>query len=151
MRLSLARQPLQRNGSVSIVAVSLMHIYQMYLLAHWPATVNATSILALQIIEKLIYSHDGLRYIILAVWLSAIAALIGTLCKIERGRLFIFLPQHLFLGIMAFGGLWAMWKGHYLDGTKIPWPHISADQVAYIVLFAIHSYAIIRRCHDPDG
>lgn len=142
--------PFTRNGAVAICAVSLMHIVQGVLILSSASAVNATPTTALLVVFHAADSPDGARFMAIIVLLSAFTALAGTLLRVGWVRLATLMPQHFFLGIMAFGGMWAALHSAYLDGTARPWQHIATDQIGLVALFAIHSYAILRRAQDQD-
>lgn len=144
------RRPFDRAGTLTILSVSLLHLYQGGMLLTQAHAVTATPLLALRdVLDGIgLHTHDTLGALLLA---TALVALAGAFHKIGWPRILFFVPQHFVLGVMALGGVWATFLGHYLDGTVIPWQHISADQAPMTALFLAHTAAILRRCWDPSG
>jgi hypothetical protein len=141
----------RRAGTLTIVSVCLLHLYQSVMLGIDSAAVGATPLLALRDVlhaAHLYWPHKS--HLILAVVLavSAVTATAGALLSVGQARIWLLMPQHFLLGVMAGGGVWAAWIGRYLDGTVIPWAHISADQAPIMALFLAHTAAILRRCWD---
>ncbi len=143
--------PFSRGGSWAILTISMMHIYQALILSWWPQALRATDMTALFLALRMINLQIHVPSLQIIMILSSILALIGAFFRVGRIRLIVFLPQHLIIGAMAWGGLYASYVGHYLDGTHVSWAHISVDQIGYLSLFSIHSSAIIRRYRDPNG
>ena len=151
-RLKFDRQPFLRGGSFCIVSVSLMHFVQAILLFWSHHTGDATNMLAFLFFIKEI-CVDGIIFEIASfVFIfTSVLAICGTLLKLGWIRIVTLLPQHFILTIMTIGGLYASWIGTYLDGTKMQWEHILADQMPLVALFIVHSSAILRRVNDPNG
>lgn len=146
----MVEQPLCFPGSINILLISSMHIMQAALISASANAANATGLLA--VMNIFFYFKINSALVVAAVLLTtALVAAAGALMRFGRGRIFLFLPQHFLLGTMAIGGIAAMMRGAYLDGTVIPWPHIAADQITMTILFAIHSIAIFRRSRFFDG
>jgi hypothetical protein len=147
---TLDPHPFARGGSVAICAVSVMHLIQAGLLLWSPAAGNATGMRALLTVLDAAGggSAEGAAP---AMVIAALLAAAGALLRLGWVRLLIFVPQHLVLGVMALGGLYAASRGAYLDGTVIGWEHILADQLPLAALFVVHSSAILRRAWDPNG
>jgi hypothetical protein len=143
--------PFSRGGSWAIVTISAMHVYQSAMLQFNPAALHATDLAALVMAFRYIHLMDGILFLQVIMVLSSGAALCGAFYRLGYVRLIIFMPQHLLLAAMAWGGIVAAIHGSYLDGTPMAWAHISADQIGYMALFSIHSSAIVRRCRDPNG
>lgn len=145
--LRLDPHPFNRGGSIAILSVSIMHIVQSCLLFLFPAAGHATNLKAFLIflhIAKIDFGSDIL-------FITAILALIGTLFHLGWIRLALFIPQHFILGVMTLGGMYAAYRGQYLDGTIMQWEHIFTDQLPLLALFIVHSSAIIRRARDSNG
>jgi hypothetical protein len=138
-----------RAGTITILAVALVHLYEAGVLLSGPQAMTATSITAFRIVLKAFDLPHNHFTIAATLLVTALLASIGTICRISHARIFTFLPQHAILGVMAGGGVWAMVVGHYLDGVVVPWQHISVDQAPLFALFISHSAAILRRCWDP--
>jgi hypothetical protein len=149
VRLSLDPHPFSRGGSVAICAVSLLHFIQATLYLYSDVAGNATPLRGLLYVFWAFGIAPKLAIPILMV--SAMLGLVGALCRLGWIRLAIFLPQHLCLGIMAGGGVFAAWQGAYLDGTALPWVHILVDQIPVSAIFLVHTSAIVRRARDPNG
>lgn len=142
--------PFARSGTVTICAVSAMHLVQATLILASGPAVKATATEAVLKVFRVVGAPDGADFMAALLLASALSALAGTFLRLGWPRLAILLPQHLTLGIMAFGGVVAAAHGTYLDGTAIPWSHIVTDQIGYAALFVAHTSAILRRARD-DG
>lgn len=149
--ISFDRRFFARGGSVAIISVSAMHLYQAGLMLVWASAAGATPILEIIQAANRVGLPHGTRFVAVCLIGSALLALFGVACRLGRVRVLLLALQHLLVGIMAYGGIRASLLGRYLDGTTIPWPHIAADQAGLLALFAIHTGAILRRCWDPDG
>lgn len=150
--VKIDNRPFARGGSVTIVVVSLVHIYQAILWSIWPAqTGGATCLIYLLRSMHALDSPDGATFASLMMIAGAILALIGALFRFGWIRILLFIPQQAILCFMAGGGMVAVQQGAYLDGTVIPWQHISADQIWPLAVLVIHTSAILRRCWDPNG
>jgi hypothetical protein len=141
--------PFSRGGSVAICAVSALHLFQAFMLVWVHSAGNATPLRALLFVFW--QFGVGLWLAIPLLSITATSALVATTFRLGWVRLFMLAPQHLFLGIMAAGGLYAAYRGTYLDGTVIPWGHILVDQLPVTALWVIHTSAILRRAWDPNG
>ncbi len=141
--------PFLRGGSVAIVSVSVMHIIQAMLWIWSPAAAHASNMRAFLILLETVGVHSRAGSVILVT--MAVSAIVGATMRLGWGRIATFLPQHFILGVMTFGGLYASYLGHYLDGTVMEWEHILTDQMPLAALFIVHSSAIIRRARDPNG
>lgn len=140
----------KKNGSVTILSVTFAHMVMAILLLQSHETVGATSLTS---IKDLIGPWTDLyRDWVLAETLivSSVMAVLGTMCTVGRGRVLLFIPQQILMFIMALGGMWAAARGHYLDGTPMPWQHIAADQIIYVAMVGAHMNAIVRRCREWD-
>jgi hypothetical protein len=143
------------QGTTEIVVISLMHAYQACLLLWGAHAGNATALRAVMEFSKFTCHSNVVAG---AMLVSAGLAFVGALHRVGWARLLVFfIPQNVFAGAMAAGGLVATYNGAYLDGTKtypdgtaIGWAHISGDQVAFSALFVIHFFATWRRCVDWD-
>lgn len=152
MKIALDPHPFARGGSWAIVCVSAMHIFQAAMMLTWPVKAySATSLIALLKVFHVLGSPDGTHFLSAVMIASALFGLWGATCRMGWARLAVFVPQHILLGIMTGGAVWAWLLGHYLDGTVVPWQHIATDQIVLIALFAVHTSAIVRRCRDPNG
>lgn len=151
MKFELDPYPFSRGGSVVIVVIALMHVYQAGLLHWWPSAIHATNLTAVSMAFRFLHLANGIVCLQIIMYTAAALAVIGAFFRLGWIRVAIFIPQHLILGAMAWGGLLAAYQGHYLDGTQVSWAHITADQAGYVALFLMHSSAIIRRCQDPNG
>ena len=151
MRLGFDRHPLQREGSVAILGVSLMHLVQAAAMLLFASAIGATSLIALLRAFHALDSPDGQTFLSFCMVLIAVVGAAGALFRVGWARVLLFIPQQFILGVQAGGGVWATVLGAYLDGTVIPAPHIAADQIPFLILFGVHWYAIIKRCRDPDG
>lgn len=149
--VELDKHPFARGGSVAIVVVSLVHIYQAVLWLRYPATGGATCLIYVLHAMHALDSPDGRIFASSVMILAAILALIGGLFRFGWIRILLFIPQQALLCFMAGGGVVAIQQGAYLDGTIMPWQHISADQIWPIAVLVIHTSAILRRCWDPNG
>lgn len=136
---------------MAIVAIALMHVYQSWLMYKNVAALGATNLTAVLLAFRFNHLANGMAYMQLMMCAAAALALFGAFCRLGWVRIVIFIPQHLILGAMAWGGVYAAHVGHYLDKTPMAWSHISADQFGYVALFVVHSSAIVRRCRDPNG
>jgi hypothetical protein len=150
MRLALDPHPFARGGSVAIVTISLVHVSQAVVVHLWPLSARATDIMGGVMVLHFIHM-TWLPCLPLLLYLSSVLALFGALFQVGWMRLIVFVPQNLLLGAMAFGGVIAMIKGAYLDGTPMTWPHIYNDQIWVAAMWVVHSSAILRRCWDPNG
>jgi len=150
--LKLERHALMRPGSATLCSVALMHITQAVLWLAMPSAGGATCLLALLRTSHAMENPDG-QHIVTAVMIAGgICGMIGTVCRVGPIRIFLFLPQQMLLGVMAFGGIVASYQGKYLDGTVISGAHIAADQMVYLFLLIAHTNAMIRRSREPsDG
>lgn len=136
-----------------IIVISLVHIYQAWLLMFYNHAGNATALRAVIEVFDILHYHSLVAVTMLA---SALLAVAGTLFRLGWARMVVFfIPQNVFAGAMAFGGIVAAFEGAYLDGTRtyldgtlIGWAHISGDQVAFTALFIIHLFATWRRCNE---
>jgi hypothetical protein len=149
MRPVIGSEAWARGGAMTILICVLMHSYQGILLLAAPHAINATPLLALSTVFRALEIRDA--HLLLG-WLLIVSSALaggGALARVGRLRIWLFLPQHFFLGVMATGGIWASFLGHYLDGTVIPWQHISADQAPIAALFLVHTVAIVLRCWEP--
>jgi hypothetical protein len=143
-----------RIESAVIIVISLMHIYQANLILWGDHAGNATALRAVIEVFR-VMQHPNM--VAAAMVASAILAIIGTLFHIGWARMLVFfIPQNIFAGAMAAGGLVATYNSAYLDGTRtypdgspIGWAHISGDQVAFSALFVLHFLATWRRCGEP--
>lgn len=151
MKLKLDPHPFSRGGSIAIISICAMHIMQASLLLYSPAAGNATSMKALLLTILALGIPGNDRALSYTMIITALLALYGAMFRVGKIRLAVFIPQHLMLGVMAIGGLWAAAHGAYLDGTAMPWVHILADQLGIVALFVVHTSAIIRRAQDPNG
>ena len=143
-------RPFARDGTFTIVAISLMSIAQAANLVIWPVSGHATAVFALLVAFSVIVGqHPNIVAGIMVG--AAILALAGALYRIGRIRLAMFGPQQFLLLVMAAGGLKAAHDGAYLDGTVINWAHILSDQLVTTVLFVTHWNATVRRSRDPYG
>jgi hypothetical protein len=155
MRFPLASDPFGLAGSI-IAVISGMHIYQACLLLWGAHAGNATALRA--VIEVFRVLHNP-HMVAGAMMLSAVLAIAGTLLRLGWARLLVFLiPQNIFAGAMAYGGLVATYNGTYLDGTQtypdgslIGRAHISGDQIAFMAIFITHISATVWRCRDRAG
>jgi hypothetical protein len=143
--------PFARGGSVAIVSTSIMHMMQAAMMWEWPSAAGSTGLIAVIHVMGVIGAPESRVFAGSVMMLSAGMALIGAYYRLGYVRLLLFTLQHFVLGVMAAGGVWAVVRGRYLDGTVIPAPHIFTDQCVLIALFVIHTSAIIRRCRDPNG
>jgi hypothetical protein len=116
-----------------------------------PAAIAATNLKAVLLAFGFFHLPTAAPDLQMALCVGAALALVGAAFRVGLLRIAIFVPQHLLLGGMAWGGLLASYQGNYLDGTSMAWVHINADQVGYVALFVVHSSAIVRRCRDPNG
>jgi hypothetical protein len=151
LKFEFDTNPFWRRGSSIIFVVSGLHIMQALMMMIWPVSSGATCLLALVRVFHSAGSPDGLHFISFFMLASVLLAMYANLMKIGKSRLFLFIPQHILLGIMAGGGVLATWEGRYLDGTVIPWQHVWADQSMILAAFLMHTLAILLRCWDPDG
>jgi hypothetical protein len=144
--LIIDRSAPSRLDSQILLIISLLHAYQGMLTLIYHSSVNATSLLiiakGIAVIPDIGISATATGALMLA---SAAAAIAGTIVFV-RLRSLMFAPQQILLGAMAWGGIFAMLRQHYLDGTAMDWPHISADQSVWISLFLIHALAMVSRC-----
>jgi hypothetical protein len=144
---------LRRFESTVIIVISLMHIYQANLIVWGDHASNATALRAILEVFMII-QHQSL--VAIAMVISAILAITGTLFHLGRERMLVFfIPQNIFAGAMAAGGLVATYNSAYLDGTKtypdgspIGWAHISGDQIAFSAIFILHFLATWWRCRE---
>jgi hypothetical protein len=143
--------PFSRGGSVALVATAVMHVYLAALLSWQPPAIHATDLTAVMLAFRLDHLAHGIAWMQLLMCAASSLAVAGAFFRVGWVRIVIFIPQHLILGAMAWGGLYAALLGHYLDATPMVWSHINADQIGYICLFFVHSSAILRRCWDPNG
>lgn len=142
--------PFMRLSTTVICGISLLHLYQGGMMLASPHAIGATPLLALRMVIHLFglrHSHEWLGVGLIISALVAIAAAFG---RVGRARIWALTPQHLVLGIEAAGGIWATAIGRYLDGTVIPWQHISTDQAPTAILFLVHTAAVIWRCRKAD-
>lgn len=137
-----------RSGSLTILAVCGLHIHQAILLLYSPYTASTTALISMRSLLKGFGVPAPEMSIGIMMLVSAFVAAMGVLYRIGRSRFFWLLSQQVFLGVMAAGGIIATIKGYYLDGTKIHWQQINADQAAYLWFFIAHFVAIGRRCWD---
>lgn len=144
----LDRYCLRRNGARTICILSVMQLCQAFLVAFWPPAAGATSTIALL---RWAVLCEGRYCLVALLAICATMAIFGAIMHIGRARIYYFVPQHILLGIMGFGGLMAAMSGAYLDGTHIPWSHILNDQMAYFFIFSLHFDAIIKRARDHSG
>lgn len=141
-----------RVASGAIVLISLQVLWQTYLWAAYPSGGKSTCILALILVERLIYPPDGVHYAMAFAAAGTLMALAGATVRAgRRWTVAMFAPQFLVLAAMSVGGIVAAAEGRYLDKTPMEWPHISSDQAAYVTLTAIQFLAMVARCKSLDG
>jgi hypothetical protein len=128
-----------------------MHLYLALLLYLDASTIGATNVLGVVMALQFFRLPSSVPFMQVLMCAAAVLGLFGAMFRVGYLRLAVFVPQHLILGAMAWGGVVAAAKHQYLDGVPMGWGHINADQVGYMALFVIHSSAIGRRCWDPNG
>lgn len=143
--------PFARGGSVAIVSVSVVHLVDTLWMLIFPVSRDATCMSAIISVMHAVAPWLGINGLAVFMAISAVVALMGAFCRLGFIRLAAFLPQHLFLGMMTAGGLYAAKAGAYLDGTVMAGAHVFTDQNMYIAMFVVHSSAILRRARDPNG
>jgi hypothetical protein len=131
-----------RNGSAVICIISGWHFVQSLMMIFYPSAANPSSLLALQRWVAFGIVSVSVPWLIAAMLASVALAVYGTLFRIGWPRLGFFVPQQWLLSIMGWGGLYATVHGAYLDGTRIPGPHIFNDQSVYIAMFIAHVWAM---------
>jgi hypothetical protein len=143
-------------GAAYIAMISWMHVSQAIFVhldsraADFQHLHGATDLIAIFLAFHYFGWDIDATFLQALICCASSLAVVGVVFSVGWVRLATFVPQHLVLGAMGWGGVLAAWQGHYLDGTPMSWGHIGADQIGYITLFIIHSYAIWRRCRWQD-
>lgn len=138
------------SGTLTILTVSAIHFMQAVAIVLDQSSVAATATLALKNALMILGTHHN-RWILAAMLVvSSSMATFAAIRPVGKARIFLLIAQHLFLGMMTVGCIYAVILGRYLDGTVVPRMHIWTDQLPVIVLFIFHTIAIILRSWVQD-
>lgn len=117
-----------------------LHLIWAGLVLGWPDQIQATPLNFL-----LFY----IRWPVLTFFLIGVAgwAAYGSVYGAEYQkpwrRILHLIPQQVVLIVSAYAALWAVFSGHYADGTIRHWAFILADQVPQILVAIFHTAAIV--------
>jgi len=132
--------------------VAVVHLWTAIIMYGHREVANVTSVYALLYSLGEFGISAGAAIPILIV--TSVLALVGAQYRLGWLRIVAYLPQQVFLMVMAAGGPVAAYLGHYLDNTASPtitWAFISTDQMWVSCVFVVHLSGVIRRLRDPNG